>query len=296
MTNLASPAARLPVRLMIMGPPKSAKTGGLACLANAGFKLRILDYDGNLDPLFTFCTPAGLANIDAVTLKDRKHQKGNKLVLKGRPSAFERGFELVEHWKYKDADGNTVDLGSADEWGYDTILVVDSGTNMGWAAMDRVMFLGDRIGKRRRFQDWGSAQEEQDVFCDIITSPPLNCHVIVNFHIKLIGPDMVEEDDDDTNKGAKQQQHQLIPHRLYPSALGKALPPEIHRHFPYLLRAETASQGKGKSQRVFSLVPRPEIDTGVPLKGLPDTLPIKDGLLTLFAAAGFQPPKKEKLP
>ena len=48
-----------PLRIMLLGFPGSGKTGSLAPLANAGFKLRILDFDGNLDPMLRRLTPQG---------------------------------------------------------------------------------------------------------------------------------------------------------------------------------------------------------------------------------------------
>src|ERR1700692_1276245 len=49
MTNAANLLRNPALRIMVVGYPGTAKTGSLASLLNAGFKIRMLDYDGNIE-------------------------------------------------------------------------------------------------------------------------------------------------------------------------------------------------------------------------------------------------------
>src|SRR5688572_5177661 len=100
MANAAKQKANMPVRGLIVGYPKAGKTGSLASLVNAGFKLRILDFDGNLEPLYAMVEPDKLHLIDAIALEDTFHQTDAYQEPKGIPDAFYRGVKLLDRWKY----------------------------------------------------------------------------------------------------------------------------------------------------------------------------------------------------
>lgn len=71
MTNAAKLLRNPALRMMVVGYPGTAKTGSLASLLNAGFKIRMLDYDGNIEPLLHFANPEMLKNLDIVYLEDK---------------------------------------------------------------------------------------------------------------------------------------------------------------------------------------------------------------------------------
>lgn len=288
----ASQLAQRPLRIMLIGYPKSGKTGALACLANAGYNLRVLSFDGAYDPLLVYTEPDKLANIDIATLKDRLKPATSKSVtqVRSNPRAFVQAMELIDGWKYQDGD-ETVDLGDATSWGTDTVLVIDNLTDMGEAAFNFLLALRDRTGRSKRRKDWGDAMAEQDQFCQIVTSDAIGCHVIMLSHIKMVGPEDYGDDDDEETKERKNAKADVVPFRLYPSALGRELPPRIHRHFPIMLRVETRDVGGGRPvRRVITAVPRPDIDAGAPILGLTGDLPQDTGLLEVFRKRGFVDP------
>ena len=55
-------------KLLLVGDSGSGKTASLATLANAGYKLRILDFDNGLDILPEFLTDTGVNNVSYVSL------------------------------------------------------------------------------------------------------------------------------------------------------------------------------------------------------------------------------------
>lgn len=287
MGNLADLAKQRRFRGMIAGYPGSAKTGCLAPLANAGYNLRILDYDNNLDPLFEYVKPENYGNVEVVTLEDKMRMGPDGPEPMGKPTAYDKGLRLLEQWKYQKADGSEVDLGLVSSWGEKDVLVLDSATGMGRAAFRRVLHLNGRTMKNRRRQDWGSAMADQEAFIEKLTAANVKCHVVVIAHLKPIGPkiggDNVDEDDEVAAAIKEQQMRvaELVPTKLFPAFIGQALPPTVAEHFPILLRADTKFTN-GKKRRVLITEPQPEMDLKISLAGLPNELPVEDGLLKIF--------------
>jgi len=270
-----------PARIMLVGYPGTGKTGALACLANAGYKLRVLDFDGNLEPLLLFTEDDSLENIDILSFHDELRGGLKSIEPKGRPDAFAEALKAMDHWKYTDGDGNDVDLGRSKDWGPDTVVVLDSLTSMGRAAMRRAMSFLNKTPLNRTDQTWGFAMQEQEAFIEKLASPMNKHHVIVTAHLKMLGPKEVRKGDNDVTIKAKEEAAELVPTRLFPSALGRALPPQIGGHFPTLLLVEPKFYGS-KVKRVIHTLPRPELDLKVPAPDLPATVPIEDGLVTIF--------------
>jgi hypothetical protein len=284
MANAAKLAAKKPVRAMLVGYPGAGKTGALASLANAGYKIRMIDFDGNTDPLLAFTKPEFLHNIDIVTLED-KLRKGQKFIeTAGIPTAFTDGLSLMDRWKYKDEDGTEVDLGKSADWGCDTIVVLDSLTAMGIAAMRRVENLLNKTPLNRTQQLWGVSAGEQEAFIEKLTSDKNRFHVIVLAHIKMVGPKDIASGDSELTKDLKARAGDLIQTRYFPSALGWALPQTIGQHFPTLLSVELKHKGGSKINRVIRTIPRPDLDIKAPAPDMPDEVPVEDGMLKIFQA------------
>lgn len=276
---------------MIVGYPGSAKTGGLASLVDAGYKLRVLDYDGNFFPVLQYVKDKSkLANVDVVTLKDKLRNGQKFLETAGIPEAFARGLALMDEWKYTDEDGTEVNLGRSKDWGCDTIIVVDSGTAMGVAAFRRQMSLMNKTPTNTTQQLWGIAMQQQDMFMERAVDPTKKHHVIVLNHLKMIGPKDIAASDDETTKELKKRVADLVETRLFPNALGQGLPPEIGRHFPILIEASSTFKAN-QAKRVYKTVPRPELDLKLPVRLNKGEYPIETGLADIFAE--LAPPLSE---
>lgn len=282
MSNALTMSQSTPARVLLVGYPGAAKTGSLASLVNAGYKIRILDFDGNLKPLFTFSDPKMLGNVDIVTCQDALRMGAQVIEVKGLPKAYETACKMMDHWKYKEGD-KEFDLGRPSAWGGDTIVVLDSLTSMGTACMNRAMSIGNRTSINLRQADWGVAINMQKAFLELLLSQSNNFHVVVLSHLKIISPKNVEKADEDTTKTLKTQLIELIPSRLYPSALGQGLPTDIAKMFDTVMLVERQVQNN-KTKRVMTTKVGQELDVKVPLKSFPDTLSIDDGMLKLFEA------------
>lgn len=283
MANAAALKRKLPARIMIVGYPGTGKTGSLVSLINAGYKVRYLDFDGNVDPLLLYADPDKLVNVDIINLQDSLKDAGGYIGVNGLPTAFARGLKLLDSWKYKDEDGAEVDLGRSKDWGPDTIVVVDSLTRMGDAAFRRALGLLNRTPANVTQQVWQLAMKEQEAFIDKLTNASNNFHVVVLAHLSIISPKDITKDDADLTKDIKEQVAELIPARLFPSALGQKLPPKIGGYFPTLILAEAEFKGNTPTRKLKTQT-KPELDLKVPAKDFPASVDIADGLLKIFNA------------
>ena len=275
--------AKNPFRCLIGGYPGSGKTGSLAALANAGYKLRVLGFDkqANMAPLLMYTTPENRKNIDVLFFEDPLTVEDRYIGVQGIPTAFASGLKSMDRWKYKEGD-EEIDLGRSKEWGPDTVVVLDSLTAMGEAAMRRARAIKNKTPVNTTDDTWGLAMNEQKAFLEKLCSNANNFHLVVLAHLKIVGPKGERSGETDLQQLVKQQEAELITSRLYPSALGRNLPPEIGQLFPTVLRAERRIIA-GREKRVLLTTCGPEFDTKVPAV-VKESYPIETGLLDIMEA------------
>ena len=273
-------------KVLLIGYPGSGKTGSICALLNAGLKVRVLSYDkiGNMAPLLKFTDPKYLDNLDIVVLEDKVRSGAKLIETSGLPTAFADGFKLLDAWKYQARDGSYVDLGSSKNWGPDTVVVLDGLTSQGEAAMRRALAVANRTPLNCTQAVWGHAIGDQSRFIDRLLSSDNNHHVIVLSHLKMIGPKDVERDDSDVTKEIKKQALDLVPTRLYPTALGQGLPQVVAgKGFNAVMLAERIVKA-GKTERHITTNVGAELDVKVASLDIPPKLPIDTGMLTVFKA------------
>ena len=290
MANAAKLAANPAVRMLLMGYPGAGKTGALASLANAGFKLRILDFDGNPESLILHTEPDKLQNIDIMSFEDPLKEKSGHVGPEGLPKAFANALKAMDHWKYVDDDGTEVDLGQSKDWGPDTVVVLDGLTGLGKAAMRRAQAVMNKTPLNTTQAVWGLAIADQEAFIEKLTSAANRFHLVCISHLKMVGPKDIGSGDVDLTREIKMQQADLVPTRLYPSALGWALPQTIGQHFPVIVNISVEVRGKSV-RRQFAVSPRQDMDLKMPSKAELGELGVENGLLRIFEALGAKAPK-----
>src|SRR5262249_43429552 len=173
-------------KLLFIGDSKSGKTGALASLVLAGYKLRILDYDNGLDILAQIIArdkPELLKNVDFRTLRDKLRATPTGSVVDGTPTAFIEGLRLLDNWKY---DGT--DLGKPAEWGEDCILVLDSLTFMSDAAFRfrEPLVPKSKDGKYDVRAVYKDAQDGIEDVLALLTGETFRTNVIVISHVRYV--------------------------------------------------------------------------------------------------------------
>lgn len=291
MASAASLVGKAPARVLITGFPGAAKTGALAALANVGYKLRILDYEGNYAPLLQFVKPEFLKNIDIVTFQDKLSGTANPSYISpvGVPNAFNNALKQMNDWKTEDENGNPISLGASKDWGLDTIVVTDTITGMGEASFKRAQVMMNKTPMNTTRQVWGLAVADQLNFLRLINAQTNKFHHIALAHLTLIGPKDIEADDDDLTKENKKDLAELIPTRYYPKGVTKEFSKTLAKEFPVHVLAERKMKG-GKPDRYLKLETGEELDLKFPVPNAPSRLPIETGLADLFKLLGYTPP------
>ena len=275
--------SRKTTKLLNVGIPGSGKTGALACLVEAGYRMIVVDFDNGVDILInilksnpealdrlyyeTFTDPMQLIKGQSRTA-DGGTKSSSMIVTKGTPAAFTNALAGLTHWKFPVEAGSkeTYDLGNVGSWGPDTIVVIDS---LGFAGVAALRFV--RQLNMHQFDtftsqpDYGQAMDMVEGMLQLLYSDSVECHVIVNSHITFLA---------DILKGS------IIG---LPRALGSKLPPKVGGYFNSIVHTSTVGEGKS-AKRMIKTTSEGLVELKLPiLPGtLPSQLPIKDGLLTIF--------------
>lgn len=264
MTSLSKHQSNSFTKLLLIGDPKSGKTGSLVSLVKAGYKLRILDFDNLLDflkgQILEQC-PDQIDNVEFRSVRDKYKAGVGGTVIDGKPKAWIDSIKLLNRWKYTDADDTEVDLGDPAEWGPDCVLVIDSLSrwcDACFAFHETVMPRG-KSGEYDGRAVYGNAQKDMEKQLAMLTSETIKTNLIVICHGQYM-----ERDDGKT--------------KIFPRGIGQALSPNIPSYFPNYVRY-TNDGGKRtiqlESDKMIDLATtRPSVLTG--------TLPVDTGLATIF--------------
>lgn len=255
MPSLANHPSTEIVKMLVVGDSGVGKTGGLASLVDAGYKLRVIDFEAGLDPLAGFVKKRELLdNVSYHTLKDEYKISGSTVALSKAPS-FQRAMSLLNKWETDDGD-----LGSVSSWGPDTVLVIDALSSMGRASLNMVLQANGQLMKPPELQHWGMAMDNIEKVLGNLTNPKMvPCHVIVLTHVTA----------------QEQEGGGLV--KLYPEALGTKLNPKVGRYFNNLLSLSiTAGEKTYKTQKDGMLACK----TSRPVK---DKYPLATGMADLFS-------------
>jgi hypothetical protein len=251
-------------KLLFVGDSGAGKTGALASLASAGFKVRILDLDNGVDVLRDLLTNGNytkdaIANVEYVTLTEPMKNQGGKLI-PAKASVWQRVAGMLGDWK----DGDR-SLGSITTWDDNTVLVIDSLTMLSDAALSYILAMNGRLGQHPHQADWGLAQALVENLLRMLYDEGVKCNVIINCHIKPMG--------DDSG-----------PERYYPNTLGKALPPKVGRYFNTVLLAQSSGRGSNLKRQIFTTSQGTiECKNTAPSK-VAQSYPLETGLADYFKA------------
>jgi hypothetical protein len=282
---------RVQARLLEIGYPKGGKTGSIAALLNAGFKVRMINLEAkNYVSLTNNIDPRARKNLDIVTLTDKLRNTDQYIGTDGIPTAFNDAIKLLMEWKTKDAKGVEYSLGRPADWGDDTILVLDSLTALGEVAFRRAQKMMNKTPLNMTQQVWGLAVADQINFIKLMNSAERNYHTVTLAHLQMVGPDSIKKEDEanEVNADIKEQIASLITTKLFPRAVTRNASTIIAKEFSSMVEAKKVVKN-GKTMRVISTTAGEEMDLGFPVK-VPDNLPVETGLATLFEALGYPGP------
>lgn len=254
MPTLDSAEAQGFIKMLLIGDSGTGKTGALASLVKADYKLRVWDFDnklagGILPILLRKDCPDKLKNVEYVPLRDDyKASVTDRPTFEGVPKAYSDAFSLLEKW----TDGS-----DPRKWGKEYVLVMDSLTFCGDAAFNWTAAMNSSVKDPRQW--YNTAQKGVEKMLAIITSYRYECHVVVISHVNWVNRP------DGTMKG-------------YPSSIGQALDPYIPSYFENMALCQIVG---GKRQ--IQTMPTALVDLKNPAAfKMAPALPIETGLADFF--------------
>lgn len=288
MPSLTELAENRLLRIILVGHPKAGKTGAVACLANAGWEIGILDFDNNPDPLVEYVNPEARDRVSIITLQDKVRfgapRGGKEMVdVDEDATALTRAFRALDNWEKGDPSHP---WGAVRTWGPNRILMCDSLTGMGDASFDRIKVINNRGGGRVTDADYNLAMNDQDYLLKKVMGE-YHCHVIVTAHLKMIGPKIERFAKDDAPELVEAKlaisaaNAEKVETRWYPSALGRALPQNILRRIPAAALVEARD---GRQRIVIKPQANLDLDLGVPVSLPKSILDQATGLLQIMQA------------
>ena len=267
MTSLADHHSSQLIKLLNIGESKTGKTGALASLAKAGYRLWILDYDNGVDILANVLRddPAAMARVTLETPRDTIIFSNGVPKLKPPIHAYKDAGRILSEWK-------------ADSFGPNDIIVLDTLTTFSDAAFNEALMLGGRLNQRPQLQDYGWMADSVKLFIEMLTSPAIACHVIVNTHIRYFSGDA----EDQTQA------------RGLPNAKGQEISRVVSRYFNTVVLTRSTGSGFG-TKRLISTQPQGvvEVATSAPLS-VKASYSVTEGLAPLFADILGHGPAQEK--
>jgi hypothetical protein len=255
MAKLSTLAASPLVKLVYIGESGTGKTGSLVSLVAAGYKLKVLDIDNNIDVLSQWvmhdCEDK-IDNVDVESLRDDVVAGPNGPIV--RPKAYVNAIKLLNKW----SDGSVPGQGGPNE-----VFVLDTLWSFSKAAFEWAKQQAPSAKDPRQW--YFAAQQSVESVLGMLTSPNFATNLIIMSHISY--KDLSE----DTVKG-------------YPTAIGQAMGPTIPKYFNTMIQAELAGSGKN-ARRTIRTLPTPNIDLKNPSPfKMEERYDLGDGLAKIFQA------------
>lgn len=253
MPQLSAPTNSAITKMIILGSSGTGKTGALASLVNAGYKLRILDMDnkiqGGILPILVQrdCSDK-MANVQYESLRDKWKASAIGHMPDGMPTAYTKALALMDKW----SDGTIPKT-----WGPDHIFVLDSLTFFADAAFNWAQAMNPSSKDPRQW--YWTAQQGVLHTLDVLTSDEFKANVIVIAHVAY------EKFPDGSMKGL-------------PAAIGSAIDKDVPTYFENMAMTQIVG-----GKRTIQTAPTALVDLKNPasFKMLP-TLPIETGLADFF--------------
>lgn len=287
-----------PIKMLLAGDSGAGKTGSLVSLILDGYKLRIIDVDNKVDillnalhdPKSPYFARAKTLNLnDALRYETVNHKMitmdtGKEVRIQPASAIVWPKTEKLCH-EWREACG--VFLGAISSWGDDTVLVIDSFTFAGFAALYYIQELNNHLGETggnswRR--DVGGAQDQMEKILRLLCSDAVKCHVIIITHINYLSENYNE--DKQTGKRtlaiSSSASDVFGVAKAYPSAIGRALGPRIGTYFNNVLELKIdGAMGNAKRNIYTRPTGSVNVKTSAPFS-LDERYEISDGLAKIF--------------
>lgn len=177
--------AATPPRILLCGEAASGKTGALAQLANAGYRIMIHDFDQNTRVIGSYlrdnAADVYVSTYAAAKITGTNLFAGNGNAGKQALDEMRRFCKMLEHWKVAGGE----DLGPCTSWTSKDVVVIDSGTFLGELLL--MAASEDPEAKRDGRSLYNVAGKYYGAILDHLTGNKMGASVIVLTHIMQTG-------------------------------------------------------------------------------------------------------------
>lgn len=254
MATLADHHSSNLVKMLLLGHSGSGKTGSLASLVSAGYKLRYLDFDNGLDILANILkrkNPKLLTNVEYELFTDTYKPVGAQ-IMASKVEAWEAGMKKLTEWT------------ASKEPEPDVVIVIDSLTLASRALFNWVLKTNNKLLGQPEIQHWGAAQTTLENFLALIVSDAVKQNIIICSHITMYG-----EGENDIKLG-------------FPtSSVGRSFSAKIPRYFNSVLMVRSQNNG-AKREILTKPTNMIELKNSSPFV-VKDSYPIETGIADYFA-------------
>lgn len=222
---------KMPPRVLVYGDPASGKTGAIAQLANAGYRILLLDLDQNSRVIGSFLKPDhadifihtfGVAKMTGTNLFAGNKGEAAQAALKEMRTFC----QMLQHWKTESED-----LGPTSAMTAKDVIVVDSGTFLG-----ELLFMAakaDPEANKHTPTQYRLAGEYYSAILDYLCGNKVGASVVVLTHI--------------TQTGDKDSEGKFIGKpRDIPVAIGEKMSKRMPSYFSDIWRLEVDRTGQRK--------------------------------------------------
>lgn len=265
------------VKGLLYGDGGAGKTSALISLIEAGYELRIWDFDNLLKPLVALIKsrcPERIGQVSVQTFTDKLKGVDVPLVMKGKslsvqpnvvgtPNAYSNAMKQFNHWK----DGEE-DLGNPAEWGDNAVVVIDSLTSAARSAFRYVQAFNPAAQEPQTYY-FGAQQLIMNLIY-LLCAKEFATHVLVLAHLNY----------------EKDKEGNLL--KGFPKSIGSALNGEIATNFNTALLVESVGNN-GKREIATRSTGLIELKNPAVFTDLPSRLPSETGLADYFTAFRDEP-------
>lgn len=263
-------------KTLYIGDSGTGKTGSLASLVKAGYRLFIADMDNGLDILANLLRrePNGkelLSRVHFKTMTDPMRASGIN-VIPSQATAWRDLVALLNKWPDEG-------LGSLTTWGPQDVFVLDTLNFAGKACVRFVLSLNARVGQQPTWSDYYTAQQMLENMCAMLYSDSIKCNVIVMSHVREIGK---KEDHINPDGKAIKVEVEGTRRGYAETGAGVALSPNMGRYFNGVLLADKVGTGRS-TRHIIRTMSHENIGLKNPNPGvvLPE-YPLETGLADYF--------------
>jgi len=291
-------------KTLLIGDSSAGKTGSLASLVAAGYRVRMLDMDNGGDsvvallndpryPYQPYCLAHGIDigegfNYVTITEEMTRHRTEGRFVPKAA-TAWIKMVDMIENW----VDGD-IRLGGIDTWTERDILVIDTLGKASWFAYYYAQQLNGRLGARMEGYDYqrdiGSTHNFLRGLLQKLYSTYVKCNVIGISHITTVDRSRGGSDSPSRDPNNPTPRSEL---KGYPSTIGRSIAPEIGSFFNNCFKAEESGTGTNVRREIYTTPSDEIVVKAANTAALAPRYPVQTALAEIFAALRGEPEPRE---